>query len=263
MESNMTDVNKEDYLSRIEFHYVDRYLINKENGESYKPLIMNIIESSSYCLQFDFGLGELNQYFYEIGFDFSENSLKYTNNKDCSLELAPAVVDKIEQSYYVLRRASFVKGETYSLTYTIDFDKDGLLRKITFAKPKKLLPNLYLKSMSYEIEPATYKIDQIWYFLEDNRSVQKGVNGTVPMVVERPIKSILQEDGTTLNDVNIYDVHYFVFKSGELESILLSDILKRCEISVTKMYGTSFTHFLRTNKMFNKRELELIRMTYI
>lgn len=263
MESNMPEVNKEDFLSRIKFHYVDRYLVNQESGEAYKPLIMNILESSSYCLQFDFGLGELNQYFYDIGFDFSENSLKYTNNKDCSLELAPAIVNNLEQSYYVLRRASFVKGDHYSLTYTVDFDQDGLPKKITFAKPKRLQTNIYLKSISYEIDPVTFKIDQVWYFLEDNRAVQKGVNGTVPMVVERPIKSILQEDGTILNDINIYDVYYFVFKSGKLESILLSDILKRCEISVTKLYGSSFTHFLNTNKMFNKRELELIRMMYI
>jgi hypothetical protein len=259
----MPEAIEEDYLSRIEFHYVDHYLINKENCEEYKPLVMNIIESSNYCLKFELNTDELNQFFSDLGFEVNEITYRYSNNKGCVLELALAVVDKKEQSYFIIISASFEKGIEYSLSYTLNFNPSGLPRMIKFAKPKRLLKDLYLKSMSYEIDDTTFKIDQIWYFLEDCRPLQKGINGTVPMVVERPIKSILQEDGTTLHDVNIYDVHYFVFKSGELESILLSDILKICEISVTKLYGSSFTHFLRTNKMFNKRELDLIRMAYI
>lgn len=249
--------------SKVEYYYIDHYIINKENSNYYKAIFMNIIESSNYSLQFDFDKDEINKFFHDIGFEVNEINLRYSNNKGCTLEILKAVVNNKEQSYFVIKTVSFDKGSEYSFSYKIYFDSLGLPIKISFTKPKKLLKDLYLKTMTYEIELTTLKIDHIWYFFEDQRPVQEGVNGTVPMIVEVPIKKIIQEDGSVLKDVNLYDVHYFVFKSKKLETIKLSDILQTCDISDLKMYGNSFTHFLRTCKMFNKRELELIRMAYI
>ena len=247
--------------SSVEYHYIHHYIINKKNSDDYKSIFMNIIESSNYSFQFNLDKNSINKFFYDMDFEINEINLKYSDNKGCTLEISKAVVNNQEQSYFVIKNVSFDKESDFS--YKLYFDSIGLPIKLSFIKPKELLKDLYLKTMTYEIDSTTLKVDHIWYFFEDERPVQEGVNGTIPMIIETPIKKIIQEDGSILKDVNLYDVHYFVFKSKELETIKLSDILQTCDISYLKMYGNSFTDFLRTSHMFNKRELELIRMAYI
>lgn len=258
----MTDMTEEEITSRVEFYYVDQHYINESNLAEYKELFLETLQNTCFYIQFDLELRDINDFLYEVGFQTTDVSLTYFNGDGCLIAISSAYINGKNTDYYVLKKVTFTQNDRYPTSYYTTFDKAGHLISSTLTTPRKLLKNVRLKSISYEIDKETFKIKQILYFIEDNRKYQKCIDGYVAIIVEHPIKSIKEKDNV-VEGINLYDVHYFSFNKGSLETIHLSDIIRQCDLKITKMYGHHFTQFLTMYKMFSKRELELIGMTFI
>lgn len=268
----MANLSKIELTAQLEYYYVERHIIDENNMDSYHDLFGDTLKNVTYYVQFNLSYHVLTDFLFKCGFlpikDPNKTVLKgwqpmsFTDNNGCVFEIATSVFNGTSQDYYVLKEVSFTKNDIYPNSYKMRFNPLGLPTKALMSVPTKLLTNVTLKSIEYLIDQETFKIDQICYFIDDNRKHQKCIDGYVAMIIEYPLKKIT-DTNVDLSDVNIYDVNYFSHARSELEIIRFSDIIRNCDFSYSKMYGRHFTDFLTMSKLFKRRELDIVAMQYI
>lgn len=246
--------------AEIEYRYLDTHVINENNMHEYKDNFIEMLKDFSHIIKFEFKRPQLNDFLSLVGFSSKENTLKFDDNQGCEIDLTILVNGEVVQDTYILQWVEFTKNDRYAHSYFTSYNLQGVAVSRTFKSANKILTGLTLKTIHYIIEHDTLKIDQIGYCFNDNRKLQKGINGYVTMIIEHPLKRIV-ENNQLFDNVNVYDVYYTVH--GKSKEIRLIDILTQCDFSCARMYGTDYTDFLTMSKMFTKRERDIIEMMYI
>jgi len=246
--------------AKIEYRYLETHIINENNMHEYKDNLIEMLKDYSYIIKFDLKRAQLNEFLSLSGFLSEENTLKFNDNQGCEIDLTAVIEGEVVQDRYVLQWVEFTKNDRYVHSYFTSYNLQGVAVSRTFKSANKILKGLTLKSIHYIIDCDTLKIDQIGYCFNDNRKLQKGINGYITMIIEHPLKRIVENTQSFYN-VNIYDVYYTVH--GKSKEVRLIDILTQCDFSCARMYGTDYTDFLTMSKMFTKRERDIIEMMYI
>jgi len=247
---------------RIDFHSIERHIINKNNMQDYILILPKMIKQSSNLIEFHLDSNELILLFKSIGFEkISDDSLTYTNNQGCILYLSFPIVDGLFQNYYIFQEIVFNENEIYKEGFRITYNTSGIPVRVVFSQ-KIILKSLKLIAIDYDIDKKNLQIATITYRFDDGRKYQKCINGCIYAITERPIKRV-NDDGLVLENISIYDVTYLRPRSRTNSTLSLSDIITDCSFSSSKLLGTDYTQFLQTYKMFNKREQAIIAMTYI
>jgi hypothetical protein len=246
--------------AEIEYRYLETHVINENNMHEYKDNFIDMLKDFSHIIKFEFKRAQLNDFLSLFGFSSAKDTLSFDDEQGCKIALTILVEDEVVQDLYVLQWVEFTKNDRYEHSYFTSYNLQGVAVSRTFKSANKILQGLTLKTIHYIIDRETLKIEQIGYCFNDNRKLQKGINGYVTMIVEHPLKRIV-EHTQSFDHVNIYDVYYTVH--GKSKEIRLIDILTQCDFSCAKMYGTDYTDFLTMSKMFTKRERDIIEMMYI
>lgn len=268
----MSDLSTIEQTSPLEHYYVEKHIIAENNMNSYYDIFLDTLKNVTYYIQFNLSYPVLTEFLFKCGFhpikDINKTVFKgwqpmsFTDNNGCVIDIASSVFKGTESDYYILHEVIFTKNDIYPISYSLQFNPLGLPQKNKLIEPRKLLTGVTLNRIEYVIDQETFKLEQICYFIDDKRKHQKCIDGYVAMIIEYPFKKITDKN-FDLNDVNIYDVHYFTHARNKLEIIRFSDIINDCEFSHAKMYGSHFTDFLTMPKLFKKCELDIIAMMYI
>lgn len=256
----MNSTNPTQLEADIEYLYLETHVINEKNMHEYKDSFIERLNDFSQIIKFDVNRTQLNQFLSEVGFSSKQNTLKFEDSQGCEIDLTIMVDDEVVKDIYILQWVEFTKNDRYPQSYFTSYNLQGIAVSRTFKSKNTILKSLTLKSIHYSIDRDTLKIEQIGYCFNDNRKLQKGINGYVTMIIEHPLKRIV-ENTQSFSNVNIYDVYYTIY--GKSKEIRLIDILNQCDFSCARMYGTDYTEFLTMSKMFTKRELDIIEMMYI
>ncbi len=246
--------------AEIEYRYLETHVINEHNMHEYQENFIERLNDFSQILKFDFNRTQLNHFLSEVGFSSKPDTLKFDDNQGCEISLTILVEDGVVKDTYIIQWVEFTKNDHHPHSYYTSYNLQGFPVSRTFKSANKILKGLTLKTIHYIIEHDTLKIDRIGYCFNDNRKLQKGINGYVTMIIEHPLKKVI-ENSRMFDNVNIYDVYYTLH--GKSKEIRLIDILTQCDFSCARMYGTNYTDFLTITKMFTKRERDIIEMMYI
>lgn len=244
----------------IEYRYLETHIITVHNMHEYQENFIDRLNDFSQIIKFNLERSLLIKFLLSVGFSSENDNLNFSDNQGCEIDLTILVENEIVQDFYILQWVEFTKNNRYSHSYYTSYTLQGIPVSRTFKTANKILKGLTLKTIHYSIDRGTLKIEQIGYSFNDNRKLQKGINGYVTMIIEHPLKKVI-ENSRTFDNVNIYDVYYTLH--GKSKEIRLIDILTQCDFSCARMYGTDYTDFLTMSKMFTKRERDIIEMMYI
>lgn len=246
--------------AKIEYRYLETHVITAHNMHEYQDNFIERLNDYSQIIKFDLNRSELNDFLTSVGFSSKPDSLKFDDNQGCEINLTILVEGVIVKNTYVIQWVEFTKNDRYAHSYYTSYTLQGIPVARTFKTANSIRRNLKLKTIHYSIDRDTLKVDQIGYSFDDSRKLQKGIYGYVTMIIEHPLKKVI-EDSRTFYSVNIYDVYYK--PPGKSKEVRLIDILTHCDFSCARMYGLHYTDFLSTSKMFTKRERDIIEMMYI
>lgn len=246
--------------AEIEYRYLETHVITEHNMHEYQENFISRLNDFSQIIKFNLKKSLLQDFLLSVGFSSEQDNLNFSDAQGCQMDLTILVENEVVKDCYVLQWVEFTKNDRYAHSYYTSYTLQGIPVSRTFKSANKILKGLTLKTIHYIIDRDTLKIEQIGYCFNDSRKLQKGINGYVTMIIEHPLKKVI-ENARSFENVNIYDVYYTLH--GKSKEIRLIDILTQCDFSCARMYGTDYTDFLTMSKMFTKRERDIIEMMYI